>query len=249
MNKVFKEDKIWFHKSNEGCRWWFHWGNTCWHYEGYLFKKAHHNSISLRLGGDENDFTVNLGIKGLFNFYFGVEDFFPRKIMKKLFDYTTRYYGVSLFEEYISIEFHRDDMGYGKGWRGYHKMIDWKSIIFGKDTHEKKELSTERSVIKMPEGDYPATIKISQSTWTRKRIVKPIVRTRYEITPDIPIPEPGKGENGWDMDDDAIFNSTVTANSLEEALNKVRDSVMKTRKNRASVNWKPDGGFKIQQPK
>lgn len=240
-------DKIWWHRSKEEFRWWLHWGRACWNYEGYLFKGAKHNHIGINLGGDENDFTFFCGIYGLFNFYFGVEGLIPRKLMQKLFGYYTRHYEVSLFEEYISVEFHRDDCGWAKGWKGFHKMIDWKKIIFGKQTYGKRNISTERAYIEMPEGRYPATIEIFESTWTRKRFIKPVKLIRYDITPDIPIPEPGKGENSWDIDDDALYSITLLADSLEEALRETAKSVMKTRKKRASENWVPNKGFEIQR--
>lgn len=245
MRKEFIEDKIWIHKSSDECRWWLHWGNTIWHYEGYLGKSARHNSIGLNLGGEENDFTFHMGIGKLFNFYFGVEDFFPRKMMQKLFGFTTRHYGISAFEEYISIEFHRDDMGFSEGWKGFHKMIDWKSILFGKTDYKHQKINTLRASIEMPEGKYPATINVFKSTWTRKRFLKPLVLTRYEITPDIPIPEPGKGESTWDIDDDALYSITLPADNLGEALNRTAESVMKTRRKRAGENWIPANGFEI----
>lgn len=245
--KYLYKDKIWYHASSDNeCRWWLHWGKTIWSYEGYLFKNAGHNSIGLHLGGEENDIMIHAGVKGLFNFYFGVEDLFPRKMMDKLFGYTTRLYGISLFEEYISIEFHRDDFGMSEGWRGFHKMIDWKTILFGKMNYQKRKTYEGRAVVKMPEGDYHSTVEIEECTWKRKRFVKPIQKTRYTITPDIPIPEPGKGENGWDMDDDALVSGTYEAESLEDALNKAKESVLKTRRKRAGENWIPDKGFRVQ---
>lgn len=244
MRYLFKE-KVWFHRSKDECRWWLHWGRTIWHYEGYLFKNARHNSIGLDLGGDENDITIHMGIKGLFKFYLGVENFFPRKVMNKLFGYSTRNYGISLFEEYISIEFHRDDMGYAKGWRGYHKMIDWKTILFGKQKYEKKEIRRYLNYVKMPEGNYPCEVIHTEATWTRPRLVKPIKATRFEIILDNPIPEPGKGENAWDIDDDALVSGTYEAEDLQEALNKCANSVIKIRVKRAGENWIPSNGFKI----
>lgn len=240
-------EKIWFHKSKDECRMWFHWGRTIWHYEGYLGKNARHTSIGMDLGGEENDVMVHFGVKRLFNFYFGVEDLFPRKLMNRLFGFTTRNYGISIFEEYISIEFHRDDMGYSDGWKGFHKMIDWKSILFGRTDYKHEKLGTVRAFVEMPEGKYPATVDIFKSSWTRKRFVKPLILTRYEITPDIPIPEPGKGENGWDLDDDALHSITTPANSLDEALEKTAKSVMETRIKRASKYWRPQEGFKIRE--
>jgi hypothetical protein len=242
MKYLFKE-KIWFHKSKNDFRYWLHWGKTTWHYDGYLFKNAEHNSIGLDLGGDENDFTFHMGIKKIFNFYFGVEDFFPRKIMNKLFGDSTRNYSISLFEEYISIEFHRDDYGFSDGWRGYYKMIDWKTILFGKQKYESKEIRRYLNHIEMLEGNYPCEVIHTEATWTRPRFLKPIRVTRFEVIPDTPIPEPGKGENGWDIEDDALHSATVIANSLKEALKKVTDSVIKTRVKRAGKDWTPNDTF------
>jgi hypothetical protein len=237
--------KIWFHKSKNICRWWLHWGRTCWSYEGYLFKNARHNSIGFDLGGDENDIMVHLGIKGFFNFYFGVEKLLPRKLMNKLL--YPRHYGISLFEEYISIEFHRDDFGYSDGWKGYHKMIDWKTILFGKLKYECREAGRYLNHVEMPEGNYPCEIIHYEATWTRPRLLRPIEANRFEVIPDIPIPEPGKGENSWDIGDDALHSITVTADSIKEALKITADSVIQTRIKRAGENWVPDKGFPVPQ--
>lgn len=242
MRYIFK-DKIWWHKSNDKHRWWMHWGKTVWRYEGYLFKNACHNSIGINLGGDENDFTFHWGIKNLFNFYIGVENFFPKKLMEKLFGYDTRIYGISFFEKYISIEFHRDDFGLSDGWKGYHKMIDWKTILFGKEKYKSEEIRRYLDHVKMPEGNYPCEVIHTEATWTRRRFVKPVKITRFEVIPDIPIPEPGKGETGWDIDDDALYSTTIQADSVKEALDRVAQSVMKTRTRRAGRNWIPAKGF------
>lgn len=239
------ESKIWLHRSSNDFRYWLHWGRTIWHYEGYLLKNAKNNSIGVDLGGDENDFTIHCGIKGLFNFYFGVEDFFPRKFMHRLFGYDTRNYGISLFEEYISIEFHRDGMGYAEGWKGKHIMFDWKSFLFGKMKYNKEDLGEHRLEISLPEGKYPATVQMFKSTWTRKRLVKPLVRYRAEVIPDMPLPIPGKGENSWDIDDDGIHSSTLEARSPEEAAKKVAEDVLKTRKKYAGSDWIPADGFSV----
>lgn len=238
-------DKIWLHKLRDSFSFYLHWGRTTWHYEGYLGKNANHNSIGLKLGGEENDVMIHMGIKRLFNFYLGVENILPRKMMNKLFEYDGRHYGISLFEEYISIEFHRDDMGYSKGWRGYHKMIDWKRILFGKEKYEEKNLETVTRFIELPEGKYKATVKKFESTWARKRFLKPKTLLRFDITPNIPIPEPGKGENGWDLDDDALVSGTYAAESVDDALKQVAESVMKTRRNRAGEDWIPQKGWEV----
>jgi len=245
------KDRVWFHKSKEttGIRCWLHWGEAVWHYEGYTFKNANKLGISMDVGGDENDISLGVGIKGLFTMYFGVDGLLPRKWKYKHLP-DTRNYGISAFDDYISIEFHRDDYGYGKGWRGFHKMINWKDILFGKAKYTEEEIHTMRGYVRMPEGDYAATIRAYNATWTRKRFVDPMTITRYEITPDTPIPEPGKGENGWDQEDDATFCTTIRADSVSDALFRMAQSIMRTRENREGKNWVPDAGFsdKLNQP-
>jgi hypothetical protein len=46
------------------------------------------------------------------------------------------------------------------------------------------------------------------------------------------VPIPGKGENSWDLDDDAIYGMTSGAKSVKEAVSKFMESVRKTRSER-----------------
>ena len=69
----------------------------------------------------------------------------------------------------------------------------------------------------MPEGKYPAHVKRERRTWKRPRWFTPLVRGYWDVDVESGIPVPGKGENSWDCDDDAIFASSFSVNKAETA--------------------------------
>lgn len=92
--------------------------------------------------------------------------------------------------------------------------------------------------LSMPESDYPCSVTMELVRWKRKRWFA-FYRQRANVAFEIPVPVPGKGENGWDCGDDALCESSFIADSLEEALDKVRADVIKTRTNRGGLGWMP----------
>jgi hypothetical protein len=67
----------------------------------------------------------------------------------------------------------------------------------------------------MPEGKYPAHVKRERRTWKRPRWFTPLVREYWDVDVESGIRVPGKGENSWDCDDDAIFASSFSVNKAE----------------------------------
>lgn len=244
--KYLYKDKIWYSKSKTDSRRWLHCGDTTWRFEGYLGKKANHTMIGADLGGDENDILFKLGIKRLFSVYFGVEDLLPRKLMHKLFGYDGRIYELSLSEEYFTLDFHRDDYGYSEGWKGIHWMFNWKEFLYGKWEYKSEIIDNKRILVPMPEGNYPATVEIKKVSRGYKRSKKQLT-SNYQIDLDIPIPYEGKGENGWDCEEDGTYSSNIMANSLEEAIQNLVDSSLKYRVRYGGENWKPNNGWEVQK--
>lgn len=124
-----------------------------------------------------------------------------------------------------------------------------RDLLLGKRKYSSEEVCTSRVRVRMPEGDYPATVKMERATWRRLRfpwwpLTKSVLRA--DIEPDIPIPVPGKGENSWDCGDDAIYSSVAPASSPEEAAENLRGSVMNTRIKYASAAWEPAEGWPAQ---
>lgn len=108
--------------------------------------------------------------------------------------------------------------------------LDFVDLIFGQTKYRSKNLEQVRAVVPMPEGGYPATVKINEDTWTRPRW--PFAwtrRIRSEVIPDKPIPFPGKGENSWDCGEDALHSLYGTYDTPLKAVMAASESVMRSR--------------------
>lgn len=213
MKNSTREKKIWWHKSRKDYRYWLHWGKTCWYFELNLGKKCFSSHIGFEVGGDENDIMFHIGIYHLFSMYFIVKNFLPRRFMNQYFP-ETRMYQIRFNKDSICIDFHFDDYGYSKKWRGYHKYINWKDLLFGKLTYTQDELFTQELSLNLPEGDFDVILKAIECKRTRKRLLRPRRESRFEITPKTLTSEPGQKEN-YDLQ-----FIDVVASTIEEALEK-----------------------------
>lgn len=111
-----------------------------------------------------------------------------------------------------------------KGW--------FEQLVFGKELHSNVKLSEPISIrIPMPEGNFDAVIQHGRRTWGWQRFRKPTIKDYTSIELEKPPTFAGKGENGYDMDDDAIyatsFNGLLNA---DEVAGQYRDMVLKERK-------------------
>lgn len=151
-----------------------------------------------------------------------------------------------------SIEFyynpHNENHMHWRLWRNPHisNSRDWRDdglfvddLIFGREKYTKEGRETRSITIDMPEGTYEATAKLFTATWTRKRWRKPRTNNRVEIEIPKGIPHPGHGENSWDQDDDATYAITTNANTIEEAIENLKASVMRERLKYGGEDWKP----------
>jgi hypothetical protein len=239
-----KERKVWFHKSREDKRYWLHWGRACWYLELVTGIKQRHCHADIEIGGDENDIKISVGIPFLFAFWFGVEGLLPYKWLPRDWGRTT---GIKLYEEYLWIDIWRDDSGWTEQKKWQHISINWKRILFGRDRLTKTDLATEYLEVVLPEGRYKAKVNITQFKWTFKRFKKPLVIIRSDVQPEIPIPIPGKGENSWDIDDDAIYSFSTAISNPHYAAEALAKDVMETRRKRAGYDWMPTEGFKVKE--
>lgn len=100
--------------------------------------------------------------------------------------------------------------------------------------------------IPMPEGNYLGRSTIERVTWSRPRwfaerwhsakvTMDPRDDERFK-----PIPIPGKGENSYDIDEDALYATSTKARTHGEAVAKVVESVLTTRERRGGLNWRPE---------
>ncbi len=107
----------------------------------------------------------------------------------------------------------------------------WHPIdtFLGKHVYREGVGETHHVLIPMPEGGYPATIKVAADSWKRPLWFRV---TRHRARVEIPsgIPHQGKGENSWDCGEDALFELTCAAASVEDAIGKVVASVLESRR-------------------
>jgi hypothetical protein len=113
-------------------------------------------------------------------------------------------------------------------------------FFLGRTKHTNETVGEFVVSIPMPEGSYPAKVRIEHCTWKRPRWFGGI--NRRDAWVDIPggIPFPGKGENSWDCGMDGLFGYGCSSTKPEDVIAKGVQSVMESRRKYAgSVNWKP----------
>jgi hypothetical protein len=131
-------------------------------------------------------------------------------------------------------------------WSWEHDRPKWRDgsfhlddFILGKRCYSEQTISEVETVVPMPERAYPATVRLFLSTWSRPRwFATELVRADVKV--DGGIPYPGKGENSWDMGDDATYGLMCPARTVEEAVAAMVEAVLSSRrKYGGSVNWQP----------
>lgn len=124
---------------------------------------------------------------------------------------------------------------------------DWRDQVLGRHTLLRTEPITEGepAVVPMPEGNYPCRVTLKTSTYGRARWPwSRRARPTAEVEMDVPVPEPGKGENSWDIDDDACHSLSGPYRSISEATAAVASTVMRQRERYGSgQRWEPSAGW------
>lgn len=219
----------------------------------------------LSVGDDESELSLSLGL-----FWFTVVLSLHLPVFRRWLPYERRDLGWYLYWEPsceavsaawwdagLSVSIWNDDMDWrsdqltrwpwqGTGWSFYLRPWRW---IPGDTRYEKDEEATRTHevLVELPEGSYPAVVTTERVRWQRPRwFVAPwMFRSTVEVPGGVPIP--GKGENAWDCDDDAIYSSTGSADLVqvqpEQAAERLADSVRQRRQRYASDRWVPREGW------
>jgi hypothetical protein len=211
-------------------------------------RKVTEARLMLYVGSGENgsDLTFAVSVPRLFSWWFSLCDVV--RATYRGYEHNERQFGFSVFEDHVSFKWHYHDSG---GWYsdktknkesnpGFYRSFFWKDVLLGRAAHSKVVLSTEQVLIPLPEGAYPATIVLTRSQWKRPRWPWPRTIVRAEITPEKPVGIPGKGENAWDIDDDAVFSMTTPADTIPEAISEFVKSVLETRRRHGGKAWVPE---------
>lgn len=239
-----KERRIWWHWQNLkkedrtrgwlNGRGWLHVGNAT--FGSQLVMPTSKFGISFSIGDSEYQLSGSVGC-GLFAFYWHLEG--VRWLYKHLGD--TREISLCFFDGAMwwhiwqdPDEWHSDD---SKWRRGSFYPLDF---ILGKDKYSFQDKAKEEREIAFPEGTYTARVRLFTSTWKRPRWPRARTVERAEVDVKGGVPIPGKGENSYDLDQDATFSLTTPANSVDEAVEKFVKTINNTRLKYGGENWVPE---------
>lgn len=116
-------------------------------------------------------------------------------------------------------------------WEQEHKL--GLGRLLGKWRTDSTVVDSGDCVVPLPERSYPASFEVErfEGSWTGPlgRRLPPKVWHRCKVTPETPIPIPGKGENSWDCDDDHVHSTSVVGRDPERAVGDLVASVLSTR--------------------
>lgn len=212
----------------------------------WLFFKTKSFSFSFTVCSDydDNDFRFVVALPFLFAFYLslgGYVTYKNKKVWKLWPKRDSKQVSISIHNWIIWLYLWQNENSHSNtdGW--HYIVIEPLDILFGKVKYSKQSLSVTQSVVHMPEGAYPCSVEMFESTWKRPRLPfgKKIIRANVDMGKN-PIPIPGKGENGWDMDEDATYSMTCVASSPGEAVQHLAESTLKERERYGGKNWKPE---------
>jgi hypothetical protein len=149
--------------------------------------------------------------------------------------------GFYFYEDAIVLNLWNDPMEHRyKDPRWWHIYIIVPDKIFGSRKHSERTLEEQRVEIPMPEGNYPGTVRLFESTWKRPRWPWPKKLIRADVTPDRPVPFPGKGENSWDCGEDAAHSMTCCQSTVVGAVAAFVKSVLEDRYRHGGPHWRPE---------
>lgn len=248
--RSWREPWFWWHVVNDnrdkfdrkGSPWrqgrlYAHFGRATWHFEWSFRTKS--CRLMADVGGCENDLTISVAFPPV-ALYLGVEGLVPYRWLPRDWEQETglTVHGGALWG-YLWHNSQSWHQGPGSWYRWSKFHFDPMDRFFGDMKYSKRELRTERVEVPMPEGVYPATVNLYESTWKRPRWPFAVRMIRADIKPDTPIPFPGKGENSWDCGEDAVHELTTQADTPLKAVVALVESVLRSRERNGGRNWRP----------
>jgi len=229
-----------WHKEDRGFRWWLHWGS----HSSFCIELALGWRFSFSLDVDDEDITIGI-CPAIFSLYLSIQCGWSRRLSDFLRgkSYEGRTASFKIHDWAIWLELWAKQMSWSRSdpwWMHW----TWHPVdtFFGRTKHSELEISSIDTMIPMPEKPYPARVVMKRETWKRPRLPWASHRvTRAHIDCKEGIPHPGKGESEYDCGDDATYGLTCPAETVEEGIAKLVQSVLRSRRRYGgSVNWKQE---------
>lgn len=227
---------------------WFHiTEHLVFNPEWNFGSRSRHTGIGVKVGSDDRDIGIFIGVAHLFGVYFNLDGAWPSRWAFGKYGEQERSFQLSWFEGRINLELAYDwtEPSYNPKDRWNHPgdrhwSISPIDVLLGNPKYFEREIETLPVKIPMPEKIYDGTVRIFESTWTRPRLPWFPKRLR-RTTVDIPngIPFPGKGENSWDCGMDGCYGLTSPAQTPADAVGEVVKSVLHSRERYGGRGWQP----------
>jgi hypothetical protein len=192
--------------------------------------------LNLEWGGGDSgsDVTLHLSLHRLASLWLTLEYILPRRWQPA--GIGSRRLGISYADHRLGVELWHE-------WKGYGPQRAWSlslpDLLFGREKRSERATGSVDTAVALPEGVYPARIEFHELTARRPRWHG--ARLHHYATIDLlrPIPVPGKGDNDWDQDDNAIYSMSCQAESVEEAIAHLVKSVARDRREHGGLDWLP----------
>lgn len=200
---------------------------------GTKYRFGFGGDIKIGTNASEQDIAIGLHALGV-NLYLSTEQLIPRRWLSPHRD-ESRVTGFRLAKDHgeFQVWHPRDSHRRDTPWYRY-SYVNWDRMLFGNPTVDTEVIEQGTTVVPMPERIYDATYEIHRSTrrWTKRlgRLRPADVNYRTDIRPLDPVPVPGKGENSWDCDDDALYSILFGGRSVEKAVASLVESALSTRR-------------------
>lgn len=117
------------------------------------------------------------------------------------------------------------------------------AVLFGEADYAEEPVGEPEIVeVAMPEGTYRVKVSQRDRMWTRPRWPGEWLRVRdveVDVLDEGGIPMPGKGENSWDIVDDAVFSCSFPGESVNTAVQQFVCRIHERRIRYGGPSWVP----------
>lgn len=122
-------------------------------------------------------------------------------------------------------------------WRdGSFNPVD---ILLGREHYTKEKGQPILATLALPEKIYNVEVIPARIRWKRPRWPHARIWTGFSLNCEEGIPVPGKGESAWDCEDDAIYGTGSSAETVEGAVEDLRKTVLEQRERYGGKGWIP----------
>ncbi len=260
-NKGDGNYRVWAHWTNESAeaagrpcfpwdaRFWVHFGSdNCLGIEWVLRRFQFGVGLEVDAYGGEHDLAGHVQIPML-SFYWYIDKVWPRKYRKKISEwwkqrlgYDTREIDWSIHDWgiYWNLWTKWGESGSFPRWR--EGCFDIPDFFLGRSCVVYRELAKEDVLVPMPERAYRGTVTLYERTYTRRRLpwAQRIKTAEIKMHPGEQVPIPGKGENSWDLGQDATYSMSCPETTIEGAVAAMVKSALGRRRRYGGPDWVPE---------